>query len=44
MQKKRTSAVLTLILAILMLTFFGLAHIVSTVYLVDGAPIGVLEC
>ena len=42
MQKKRTSAVLTLILAILMLTFFGLAHIVSTVYLVYGAPIGVL--
>ena len=42
MQKKRTSAVLTLILAIIMLTFLGLAHIVSTVYVVDGAPIGVM--
>ena len=42
MQKKRTSAVLTLILAIFMFTFVGLAHIVSSVYLVDGAPVGVM--
>lgn len=41
MQKKRASAVLTLILAILMLTFVALGHIVSTVYLVDGAAVGV---